>query len=352
MSKMKKLLAVLSASAMVLTFAGCGKDITWSAKINGTTLTPGTYIYYMVNGYNDAKSKLAKENNKGKTFKQKIDGKSVSQYIQDYATDKMIESVAIENEFKNQGLSLTDKNNKEIKISVENIMSQQKSYYKKLGVAETTINYITKTYKMSSLLFDKYYAKGGINPVPQADIDKKLSSDYAYIRVISAPLTDTSGKALSDADKKKTEDKLNDYMKKIQAGTTKFMDVYDEYQKSIYGDSYTVSDEDKKNEDRAKTVISKSDIGSIPEDVVNKIISQKAGDLQLIKDTNYYYLVEKFDILKDEKVKETYSSAVLHELKDDEFSAKLKEIAKSYKVEKNHAVYDKYDPEDIPEKIK
>lgn len=350
MFKIKKVIAGLFATTIAMSLVACGSDISWASKVDGKVISPGTYIYFISQGYTDASSKLTEQKIEGDVFDNKIDGQNAKDYIKDYATEKCKETVAISNEFDKLGLELTKKNSTDIDMSIDSEWEQTGDTYEKLGISQSSLKYIYTMYKKQSMVFDAYYAKGGLEEVPDADIIKKLAEDYAYVRAISISFTDSDGNALTDDAKAQKLEKLEAYKKRIADGE-KFIDIYDEYNKEIQGDSYTVSDEDLANEDRGKIVVDKSS-SYLSSTLIDSIMSQKNDTVEIIKEDDAYYLIEKYDITQSESTKEKYTDTILYSLKSDEFSGKIADMASQLTIEKNDAVYKKYDPQDIHKKYK
>lgn len=349
MFNIKKIIAGLSTAAIAISLTACGSDLTWASKIDGKVISPGTYIYYLSSGYYDASAKLTEQGIEGDVFDNEIDGQNAKDYIKDYATEKSKESVAIINKFDELGLELSSKKEKDIKMSVESLLEQSGEQFEKAGIADTSLNYIYTINEKTNMIFDAYYAEGGIEEVPMDDIIEKLSEEYASIRAISISITDTEGNELSDDEKDEKLQKLEDYKKRIEEGEN-FLDIYDEYNKEVQGDSYSVSDEDLANEDRAKFVIGKNNY-YYSQTFIDKVFSQENNTVDIIKDDYSYFLVEKYDITKNENIISQYKDSIIYSLKSDEFQEKLKTWASELSIEKNQAVYDKYDPKDINEKL-
>lgn len=350
MSKIGKLGAGLIAATMVMSFAGCGKDISWSAKIDKNTYTPGTYIYYTANGYHDAVSKLPEGKKEKDLFSTKIENKDASDYIKDYATDKILECYAIEKEFDKQGLKISDFNKKDIKNTTDDAMKKQEDVFKKLGVSRESLEYIVTTNKKYDMLFNKYYDKGGVYEVSDDEINQKVKTDYAQVRIIAKSLKDKDGKDLSDTDKKAIIDDCNSKLEEIKSGKKTFMDVYDANQLEANA-NYTVSEEDKNNEDREKQVISEDNKAYVGEELVKAALETEIGDIKVVQTDSYVYIIERYDMVANAKTMETYRLPVLHKLKMDEFDGKLKDMTKDVTIKKNDAVYKKYAPKKLTDKL-
>ena len=198
------------------------------------------------------------------------------------------------------------------------------------------------------MLFDAYYAEGGLEEVSDEDITNKLAEDYSYIRAIFVSLTDDEGNDLTDDEKAEKLEKLEAYKKRIEDGE-KFIDIYDEYNKEIQGDSYVVSDEDRANEDRGKFVVEKNSY-YLSQDAIDSIFAQQNDTVEIVEEEKDYLLVEKYDITQYEDIKDTYKQSILYSLKIDDFNEMISNWASELSIEKNEAVYNKYDPKDIHKK--
>ena len=58
MKKFKRLFAGLLTAILLLSVTGCSGDTTWVFKTENDTVPAGVYLAYMMDAYNQAKTKL------------------------------------------------------------------------------------------------------------------------------------------------------------------------------------------------------------------------------------------------------------------------------------------------------
>jgi len=344
MSIFKKLLAGISSIAIALSFTACA-DTSWASKINGTEIKAGVYIFYVFDGYNSATAKFTAEQLEGDIFKEKIEEKDVATYVKDYATDKTKRLVVINDKFDELGLTFDETSKKAVKLDLDTLWEKNGDYYSKQGISKSSLNYILQSNKKENLIFDKYYAKDGLEAVSQADIDTQIQKEYAraYILPISLKNAEGTVDATSTADAQK---KADDYLKRATDGEN-FSDLMDAYYKELNPqateDSSTTELVPHKNE-----AIIFEGYQSIEESVVTEILEKtKLDEPVLIKGVSMYYVVKKLDILGRADVILDLTPSILRTLKFDDFDKMINGIYADYSFEMNEKAYERYSPEDV-----
>ncbi len=343
MSKFKKILAAISSLAIALSLTACA-DTSWASKINGTEISAGVYIFYLINGQKDASTKVSDSSKD--VFSQKIGDVDATTYIKDYATNECKRLVAISDKFNQLGLALTDTDKKAIANTVNNIWDQNEKYYTNNGISKKSVSTIVDASTKETKIFEKLYEANGLEPVPQADIDAKFNSEYARIKMIPLPLTDKEGNALSTEDKAKLLDKADAYSERLKKGE-KFNDIYDEYLKSVSSSTDTsgTADDPYKNE-----MIVYSGYQYLDANTVSEALKMKTNDILVLKSTSYYFLIQKLNLLERDDLKKNYRTTILHDIKDTDFEKILSDIYSKYTIEKNEDAYNRYDPKKVVNK--
>jgi len=355
MSIIKKMLACVSSLAIAVSITACA-DTSWANKIDGTEIDAGVYIFYALEGYNEASTKLSETEYTGSIFDQKIEEKDVDTYVSDYATDRCKKTIAIDKKFDELGLTLSENDEKAIAVKVQSALDNAEDYYTKHGVSTKSLTRVVTTLTKQDLIFDKYYAEGGIEAVSQEDINAQLIKDYARIKPLRIALAKADGSEVDDARKTEVLNKANDYIKRVEDGEN-FDDIITEYYQEISpvtDDSSSETDVAEEDIDPYKNEIVVYDGYQYMEaDTITEILAlNKYDEPTLIKTDDYYYVVEKLDILEREDITSDLISNVLLTLKFDDFEAMIESLSADYSVEINKDSYDRYSIQEILKKDK
>ncbi len=350
MSKFKKLLSMICVASLAVSLSACA-DTSWIAKIDKEKVNAGVYLFYMNQGYQDAFTKLQKDDDKiteKKVFSKKLDDKTINEYIQDFATDKCRESIAINKKFDELKLELTEKDQKIVENKFEEDWKNNSDTYEKNGVGKKSIQNIILTNYKSDLLFKKYYYKDGLEEVSENDINKNITDNYKRVKILPFTITDKDGKELDDAGKEKVVDEAKKTIKDLEAKAKNIDTLIDDYYKSLSPNQDT---EENTDEFRNEAVVYEG-YYYLETPVVEEILKLKdANKYSFIKGTAQYYVVQNLDILKREDLKNDLKPTALFSLKGDEFSKKITEWHKDYSVVKNDDAYKRYLPEKYIKKV-
>lgn len=352
MTHFKKVVTGVLALAMTFSLTAC-KDTTWTYQANDVTITSGMYLGMLVNSWQEALSKVT--DSSADLWGQKIEEKDAAQWIKDSARQKAIDYVAVENQFKELKLSLTEEEKAEYTAAVDQQWTNYGSYFEENGCGKTSYTKLMENQYKSSKLFDKYYKEGGIKAVSDADLKKHFKENYAKVKMIALPTTDSStGSALSDDEKKKVKTKAEGYLKRLKNGES-IDKINTEYQKEVSAASAssssasTSSASSASGSDETKAVeasIIKKGSG-YPEKFETALF--KAGNKApfLVEEDSFYIVAIRYDILEDSKDFDTNKDSVLADLKGDEFEALVDEWGKAVKLTANEAAVKRYDPKKL-----
>lgn len=360
MSIIKKIFAGFSALALAITFTACNKDTSWANKVEGEKINAGIYIFYTLEGYDDAYSKLSSDSSvtKDNIMTKEIDGKKVPEYIQEYATDKCKQIVSVNKKFDELGLTLSDTDKKAIKFSVDNEWEAYGKYYTKNGISKKSIEIIQTMNQKLEVMFYKYYDKGGIEEVSQEDINKEIAKNVARVKILPLILKNDDGSALTDTQKADLKKKAEEYIERVKNGED-FNEIINKYYEEKYDNSTLLpelnpkmnnSTEDDKYEN--ETIVYKGHQYIDPDAVTKMIELDKYNEPTFIDSTTYYYVVVKLDIAEREDVLEQYRKSALIKIKNDEFEKLAASWGENYKVEKNDDSYKRYAPEKVIKKMR
>lgn len=272
---------------------------------------------------------------------------NLSEYITLSAQDTMVRQEALIRLMKKYNLSWIKD---EEKKANEAIKDMRKDAYLTFGISDE--NYL-KAYRNLALnersLFFGLYGKGGEREVKEADLRKYFTENYLSFKIISMPLTDSNGKELDAAGKKKITDKLNGYLEKYNKDKN-FEAIVDANRKENAGKDEKIEpskdkdnrvNEDAKNLDEALAkAIRTVDVGKA------KVVEYKANG-----STPTAALVLRLDINTPKELFTDSTENILNALKYEEFDKEVKEAAKAVNAEFKKSVVKKCKPENfLPEK--
>ena len=216
----------------------------------------------------------------------------------------------------------------------------------KYGISLESFAYATTIYSTKySKLFENTYGKGGSEEVSDSELTdffKENYVDYSYFTVnLYESTTDESGEskdvALSEEDAKKLTDELDGYAKDINSGSS-YSDVIEKYMDN----NELESDPSTSNVEN----INKSSLGDEVVEALKELDSKKATTLKVGSgDSAVYYLIYKEDINNDvdDYIKSDVNRpTVLSNMKGDDFSDYIKDLADKFECEANTSVLDKY----------
>lgn len=237
MSFIKKVTAVLISAVMLLSLAACGESSTWAAKINNTELRAGIYIYFSMEAYFDATSKL--EEGQTDVFSITIDGKNAEQWIKDEATRYMQEYVAVEEKFTELGLTLSEDEINQVKSFAEQMWQYYGSVYEGYGISQQSSIDISINGLRKNAIFDYYYGDEGIEKIDENIIKDYISENYAYINSIKMELKDGEGNLLKSDGKAEIEKMAESYIDRAKSGEdfNKLVDEYNAYYQNLVSEA-------------------------------------------------------------------------------------------------------------------
>jgi len=396
---MKRIAAALVCAATVCSLSACS-DTTWSYQIDDTTITSGMYIAFQINAYMDAQGKV--EDNSVALLEQKIDGKDAATWINEKVLEYAKTYVAVEKKFDELGLTLSESDKNKLETQLENTWYYYQSVYESNGAGLKSMKKILWNNYKSNLIFKKYYDKGGLEEVKEADLKKEFGENYALVKFVQMPMKDAKGNKLKTEGKAELKKTAEKYLERLKKGE-KIDDLITEYEEILKkqeeeakkdtssgttsgtsskatsstatsstatssaatssaatsskatssvtsattsstssGSTTTKEDETDPNE----VIIYKKN-ENLAEKFINGIFGAKVGTPVIVEDDENYYVTIRYDILKDAKRLEEYHDILLNNMKGEEFEAKMETWYKDYAVETNDASAKRYRVENL-----
>ena len=358
MKTLKKVLAMCLVVILVLSFAGCHQKNEVAVKAGDDTFTSAFYMCALINADMAARTKIdeAKTAEKESTtssatssttstttdyFAEKIDGKSFETYVKDAALETLRRFIYVKRMCDEKKLTISEqeKNNSFTMTEYYWNYYGYASLFEANGVSLDTY----KQYTLYGLYEEKYfssiYGEGGDKAVSETDIKNFLYSNYAIADILSAPIS-----SKTDSEKALVQTDFEKYKDRLEKGET-FEKIYKEYN-NIKEDNTTST---------TSSAVSSTTSGSeenkalTPKDSYAQVVgneettysskqyetikAMKTGEVKFVKDDEggYYYLFVKGDITTDPYYLENLKSAVLNDMKFEEFDAAVK--AETAKVE-------------------
>ena len=372
------ILTILCGALIAASASSCGNNTAYALTIDGQDIRAGIYILKQQEALNEASDKLSEENPDldltAEDFDikaQTIEGIGAEEWIKNKTIEKCREYVATERLFDKYGLAISAEKKSEINSNTSSYWSEDNmyaqyfygvdkfgDYYESLGIGEQSYKDVSFASEKSVELFDHIYGEGGTEAVSADEIISKISQDYIAIKFFEKSAN--------------VSDSAQSYIDRLSGGES-FEEVYASYQKAAKiaeieaaikeaeekGEEYTgdtvdsVTVETPAEADIIRTY-SKDD--TVPsEDFIKEAFDMAAGEYKILTVSNEStddegktvtitkeYVVAKLNIAAYDDLIQQYSDTVLHEMKDEEFDAKIKAEGDSYTVTENAAAIKLY----------
>lgn len=325
--------------ALILMLAGCsGGDTSWVAQAGEDTIAPGVYLVELMMGYNEAASRNPTAEN---ILKETIDELPAPQYITDYAKRECAKLLAIQKEFTARGLELTAEDTESAGAYTDYLYQMGESFYQANGVAKESVQYINDRTMMSLAIFNDLYGEGGEREVPKAELEQAFAGQYTRSQYILFPKVDTTTGAPLGEDKiAEAKAGAEECLERAKGGEN-FTDLLYENAKEM--DSVNI--QERQEDDRAYDAYLENNAGYYPPVYESAILEMADGEIRMVEDDFYYYILKKLPVLEGETARvESYLSGMLQTMKYDEYMEVLEDWANGLEVKYNNAALAEYSP--------
>ena len=333
MMKLKRAAAGLLAAAMVCSLASCGGDTTWTFRSGSNTVTSGMYVGLSIEALNAASGVEGYDSTKS-PFDQSLEGSDGEKWIQATANQYAREYLAVEDQFAQRGLSLSEEDQAAVSSQVTLYWTTlgMGTIYEEEGCNETSYtNLVTNQYKRN-LLFESIYGEGGEKEVPQSDLESAFQEDYAKGVYFSVSLLDDEGEKLTGDELESKQNEAETLAERIRSGE----DI--EAVKAAY---LADPESDGEAEPGDTAVVVRKDSASST--VYQAIAEGEVGEVQVVEDDSNAYVVQTLDVMTGTSF-EDYRATVLQGLKGDEFEETVAGWAEELSIEENTAAVNKHNP--------
>ena len=218
MNVIKRSLACMLAAALMMGLTSCS-DNSWSMKTSNTSLTIGTYIYYMNVGYNKAASKV--EDKSSNILDQTIDDKSVADYVKDEALLSCKKLIATENMFDEMGLSISDEEAAQANKDTNTLWKSYGTIYEGLGIAKESFHraYTMYNLKYSKILSAKYGDEGS-EKISDDEIKSYFTDHYTSYSYFSKDMSNSDSNVTTR--ELESDEEADRIMKEIESGSSEY----------------------------------------------------------------------------------------------------------------------------------
>lgn len=245
MKTIKKISTVTAAVTLAATLSGCtpsiGNNSVNAATIGGHDIPAGVFIYYTIQGINEASSLIEGQTGAAPDFDEikssNIDGIESTVWIQNKALEYCTDYAGIVNEFEAIGGKLTRED-----IDSANEMAEY--YYSadptlaKNGVSLDSMKAIAESTYMEQAVFKHYYDFEGEKGCSEEELKKFFDENFARIKYVSISLKDQEGNKVSPTKERELRKLADSYAEQVNKKSgelnkmhelDKVSEAYDEY---------------------------------------------------------------------------------------------------------------------------
>jgi len=351
MKLLKKLAAILIAGCMALSLAACS-DTTWVYDFGGEKIPAALYIAYTMQAYRSIYSQDDYDSAITDMMEQTIEGQSAKDWIEQEARESCARYVAIANKCAELGVTLTEEEEAEVDSVLEANWAYLGANYEENGVSRETFRKMLKSSSLQSKLFTSYYDKGGVEEVPTEDLTAHFKENFATVNLFRLPYFTNEDTDEKKQDNEETLARAEEYVKQLNEGTS-YGEVYDGYRHFVMGTTHDDGDETDtiSPDEDTLTWVKKANDPNYSQRVIDVIFNEMKpeGEAKYIVDdeNGYCYIVKRYDTAKAEKNFDDMRTAVLYDVKGDDFEELLDSLASELSVTVNDAAVRRYTPEHI-----
>ena len=338
MKMFKRIIAGTMVAVIGLLATACS-DTTWAYKQGDINVTSGMYLAMVANAYDSARSQL--EDSTANVFTQKIEEKDGSVWINDKIKESVDLYIAIERQFADLKLELTEEENTAINTQVNSSWEQGKDYYTENGIGKDSFTKIVANATKTQKVFEAIYGAKGSSEVKNAELKPFYYENFAAVKFIAIPLANAeTGAPLEEKEVKAADKKAAGYLKRIKNGENIEKLIKENYLESIPKDQR--KEAEKQIPADNLTIMQKED-ANYPVGLVEKVFKAKAGAKQTVTADQFIFVFEKLDIKKFDKTQfKNYRATALSQFKGEDFLADMKAFAETLKIESNAASIARY----------
>lgn len=314
---MKKLIAVLAAALLLLSFAGCGtKKAVSPLSVNGTPLDAGIFTYYLDKAYSDPTV--------GASRTDKIT----------YATNMCIRYVALNSTFAMRGLSLSPSDSVKCSNEANSLWAMYRDYYTALGVTKETFVKLRLSEAYRETLRLTLFDSNGTSPIPEEELKAYFDANYAAVKLIRGYLftTDVYGNRTeyTEDELKRIKERYDLAAEQINKGTA--IDL-------MY--SVLAGSGEQDVSESLKTEVVTDGSSYYPKGFYNSVRSVEKGKAAVFVFDDYIYLVYRADTLADTALYKEHRADCLTAVSEKPLMDEIDLMCNAYTSVRNTAIAEK-----------
>lgn len=387
MSKIKSFVAIILALALSLCLVGCHPQNEIALTIGGVEITSAMYGCALIEADIDARQTIDSQNGtKGAVdYKtQTIDGVKYYDWVENRAMELLKLYAAYTLKLKELNLTVSEEteNNVYSECYYDWVLGSQifssTSYtaYASLmepnGVSFNTFYQFNLGGGMDETIFTYYYGEKGVNKIPDEELDKFYTENFALIYDIAIDYEDKA----TDEKKAEVDNLIKDFKARLEAGedfkTIKAdLDAFEAARKpssttssgvasnvsseaassgvssdtsSAATSSSTTSSgaEEPKAKDENAVLIWSEAAGENSDKNFQNVKGMAIGEVKLIETDKGWRLMKKLDLMGDSYYRDINYLAIANILKGEDFSKEMTTFADSLEIVKNSFAMSQY----------
>lgn len=333
--------------SVVLAFslAGCYDDnLTWSAKMDDTTLPIGAYIYYLSTAYNEAAAKVDSES---KVLDSQIDGVDAEEWILDRAELYVNQFFWMEQEMEHLGLEMTEADYEKATTTTNTYWSLYggNTVFEEYGIAKSSFDLAYSQYNVKYLkIFEALYGEGGEMEVTEDELVAHYTDtyyNYEYYTVLMA-LPDAQGNPveMTEEEAAALAENLEGIKKQIEDGDLTVEEAAEDYA-AAYNQENTSYLTEVNN-------LSGLESSYMPTVFIETLTGMKENEVAVFEDSGYMAVLKRLpidDTVEDMLSDESSRESVLIDLKSADYFEYAESAAAAMEgVELNTKAIARYQP--------
>jgi hypothetical protein len=325
----------------------------WVYEIDGERIPAGVYLYFQQQAYSSAYQQLTADSASeetsgtssylaGNISKQQIDGKDAVTWVQEETLRLCKRYIMAKKDFVALGLSVDDAQmQSQMSDTTKNYNSyeDESKMYSTYGIGLESLKAVSASDLYLSVLFYKYYDKGGEFEVSDDELIKYFEENYAsaIIYQVPSPPEGSSAEGYSSD----TDTKIDKFVEDLNSGAD-FVETLAAFEENYPEESrmaqYVTSADDFRG------IIAKDGSNGEPEELITAVFNEEGYDKYVRANIGeYIYIFAKKDAHGiDEDEWYSMSLQFLPNMKYDDFNDQLDKKAVSLSVTLNNKALNRY----------
>lgn len=307
---------VITALLSALPACAIGSE-TAVVSVNGVAIDNEIFRYFLSEAYLSA------------------DSRADSEDIFTSAAEKCVKYVAVNSEFKNRGLILTNVGKALMNSEATPLWNVYRDYYNEIGVSKTTFVKIKQSEAYANALRTDIFDTGGEKQISEDLIKNYFAKNYVGFRALAGYFTaiDDNGNTV-----RLSSDKIEEIKKNFTNAANRINAGSDIEEEAVL--MYPASSEAELETDFV--FLSRKDDGNYPEGFIDAVLELPYNKAEVLTFEDYIYIVIRSDITGDSQpyYKESRYDCFMA-VTDSLMESEIISWARSYKASLNHETAEK-----------